>query len=325
MGKFKNGSAPMNDDPELIVTKLTQIKGIARKTAEAMYQIGIHGYADLIEYLNQHTAEEFSAALKKHGVNRPPGLIDRETWIRQATMFSQSEKAIPTPLKEEAATTEKPKEQPSNRELREHDAVFTVSFDVAKDEAGEPVLSTTVYDESNGGEEAVFQGTDATPWVNWMLERANLPFVMKPIAPEVEITREPPSETKAAILPLPRELNDFLLEIGDVTVSVPRLATPEKRLKTKITIKLSGADAERLTLQGSSFRTEIYTINLDSGFPRQVSFREDQFKPHVFGYSHQLEFAMPAVGRYEFHSVVRLLPSGELKAYHRGPTMRVTP
>jgi len=326
MTRFEKGSASSDDDRELSISKLTQIIGIARKTAQAMYEIGIHNYADLIEYLDHHTAEEFSAALKAHGVNRPPGLIDREMWIKKAEMLSQLEKITPPPPKAEAEPEEKPKE--SCREAREHAAVFTVSFDIGKDDSGELVLSITVYNESNGGEEAIFQGTDAAPWVNWILGRANLPFIMKPITPQVEVTKEPPSvEAQAAVQPIPGEQYDVLLEISDPKISVigPTLSVSEKRLKAALNIKLSGSDAERLTMQGVSFRTEMYTINLNDGFPRHVGSKEDRFKPHVFGYSYQFEVAMPVVGRYELHSLVRLLPSGELKAYHRGPIMRVTP
>lgn len=102
-------------------------------------------------------------------------------------------------------------------------------------------------------------------------------------------------------------------------------AIPEKKLKAEINLKLSGRDSKRLTLQNTPFRTEIYAINLDDGFPRHVGSKEDRFKPRVFGYSYQFEVAMPVVGRYELHSLVRFLPSGELKAYHRGPIRRVTP
>jgi hypothetical protein len=326
MGRLQNDSASSNDDREFIITSLIQIKGIARTTAEAMYEIGIHSYADLIEYLSQHTAEEISEALKEHGVTRPPGLIDREAWIRAAEKLN---KGTSSPTKGEAEPAEEPQIQLPSNESREHDAVFTVSFDVTRDEAGEPVLNTTVYDEGNGGEEKTFQGPNTSPWISWMVERANLPFVIKPITAEVEATGEelPPTQTEATIPSIPEELYDFLLEIDDVQLSVigPMLEIPEKRLNAEINIKLSGSDAEKLSSQGTSFRTEIYTIDLDSGYPRQVGSKEDQFEPHIFEYTHQIGFAMPDVGRYEFHNLVRLLPSGELRASHRGPTMRIVP
>ena len=56
-----------------------------------------------------------------------------------------------------------------------------------------------------------------------------------------------------------------------------------------------------------------------------VASKEDLLEAHRFEYTHQLEFPLPALGRYEFHSVVRLPPAGKLMAYYQGPTMRVVP
>jgi hypothetical protein len=328
MKRLENQSVPVDDDRELSIAKLTQITGIAAKTAQAMYEIGIRSYADLVKYLEQHTAQEFSTALKEHGVKRRPGIIDREMWIKQAEMLGQSEKSADTPHNEAVQPEEEAKPPRSGREAKEHDAMFTVSFDTAINDAGERVLSTTVYHEGNGGEELVFQGINASPWVNWIMKRADLPVAMRSSVPEDETSEgSPPIESPARIPPIPGELNDFLLEIYDVQLSVmkPKLAESEKRLGAKINIKLSGSDAERLTMHRIAFRTEMFTINLDDGFPRQVATSEDQLEPHIFEYSYQFEVAIPAVGRYELHSVVHLLPSGELRAYYQGPVLRVTP
>lgn len=328
MKRFENHSASASDDRELSVHKLTQITGVAAKTAQAMYEIGIRSYADLIKYLEQHTPQEFSTALKDHGVNRRPGLIDREMWLKQAKMLEQSEKSTDAAHNEAAHAEEAAKPSPSRHEAKEHDAMFTVSFDITIDDAGERALSTTVYKESNGGEEIVFQGTDSTPWVNWILERADLPFVTSSAAPENKIPRETrPGEANAPMPAIPGELKDFLLEIADVQLSPmsPKLPILETKLRADITIKVSGTDAPRLTMLATAFRTQMYMIKLDDGFPIQVGSYEDQFKPNVFEYSYQFEVVMPAVGRYELHSAVHLLPSGELRAYHEGPVLRVIP
>jgi hypothetical protein len=329
MRKLENGSARSKDDQELSINKLSQITGIAGKTAQAMYEIGIHNYADLIDYLKQHTAEEFSKELKEHGVNRRPSLIDTNRWIRQAELLSQAEGVSSTPLESEREPAE-PLQKPSAvRERRDQGHVFTVSFDIITDEIGKPAPSIRVYDENNGGKEAIFQGPDSDSWVNWILERANLPLAVRSSTPEAEAAdrESAPMQTVDAIQPISEELSDFVLEISDVHLSVigRKLAIPKKKVKAQINLKLYGADAERLTLQNASFRTEIFAVNLVDGFPIQLGSREDQFKPHVFGYSYQFETAIPTVGRYELHSVVRSLPSGELRAYHRGPIMRVTP
>jgi hypothetical protein len=196
--------ASANGERELSMDRLTKIDGIAEKTAEALYEIGIHSCADLAEYLSQHTAQEVSEALKEQGVNRPPALIDRETWARQAEVFSQPENN-PTALPQaETEPVQKPEEAPSSPEPGEHDAVFRVSFDIARDAEDQPTLQTTVYDEKNTGKEEVFQGSDPAPWVNWMLERANLPLALELVLTQAEVTMvPPPTGTESTAPPVP--------------------------------------------------------------------------------------------------------------------------
>jgi hypothetical protein len=320
--------ASANGERELSMDRLTKIDGIAEKTAEALYEIGIHSCADLAEYLSQHTAQEVSEALKEQGVNRPPALIDRETWARQAEVFSQPENN-PTALPQaETEPVQKPEEAPSSPEPGEHDAVFRVSFDIARDAEDQPTLQTTVYDEKNTGKEEVFQGSDPAPWVNWMLERANLPLALELVLTQAEVTMvPPPTGTESTAPPVPVGPYDAALKIGDVEVSVagPSSETPEKRLKAEINFRLSGADAQTLASQGIPFRIEVYTVDLGSGVLELVASDQSQLESQVFEYRDQQKFAIPDVGRYEFHSRVLLLPPGEMVAYHRGPTIRVVP
>lgn len=110
-----------------------EIDGIAKNTPEAMLEIDIHSYAGLALYLRQRTAEEVSASLKEHGVNRPSGLIHRETRLRQDEVLSKRANAAPTPSEEETELAEKAEESLPRRESREHDAMFAVHFDVATD------------------------------------------------------------------------------------------------------------------------------------------------------------------------------------------------
>lgn len=325
MKKFESESTASNGDRELTIAKLTKITGIARKTADAMYEIGIHNYVDLIKYLNQHTAEEFSAALKDHGVNRRPGLIDRELWIQQAEQHTRLEKDISSGSSQESQPEEQLEPAAAGRKPRKHSAMFTVSFDITKNGTGEQVLSTTVYNEGNGGEEGIFQGIDTAPWVNWILDRANLPILTMPaLSKGAEIEEQPSIESQPASAD---EHHDVQFEISDVQLSVieSRRRTSETGFRTAMDIKLSGSGIDELVAQGAHFRTEVYTINLESGFPEQIGSCEERLKPNIHKYSHQVEGKMPRVGRYEIHSLVRLIPSGNLKAYHEGPILRVTP
>ena len=197
MGTYENAAVSADGERELSIDRLIKIDGIARKTAEAMHEIGVHSYAGLAQYLSQRSAQQVSAALQEHGVKRPPAFIDPATWARQARAFGELEDAAPTPPEEEREPTAKPGEAPSSRDSREDDAMFTVSFDVATGGDREPVLRTTVCDRANGGQEGVFQGSDSAPWVNWMLERAQLPAAVEQIAMKVE--------TEAATSPAPVE------------------------------------------------------------------------------------------------------------------------
>jgi hypothetical protein len=320
--------ASANGERELSMDRLTKIDGIAEKTAEALYEIGIHSYADLAQYLSQHTAQEVSEALKEQGVNRPPALIDKETLTRQAEVFSQPENNPTTPPEGETEPVEKPEEAPSIPELREHDAVFTLSFDVARDEDGQPALQTTICDERNAGKKEVFQGSDPAPWVNWILERADLPVAGEHIPVQARVTGEPSlTETEAFVPTVPVEPQDAQLKIGSVEVSVvgPASDVPEKRLKAEINFRLSGAEAQTLASQGIPFRIEVYTVDLGSGVLELVASDQSQLESEMFEYRDQQKFAIPDVGRYEFHSRVLLLPPGEMVAYYRGPTIRVVP
>ena len=270
MGTIENAAAYANNERELSIDKLIAINGIAKKTAEAMYQIGIHSYDDLVRYLSQHTAPEISVALKEHGVNRPPALIDREkTWIKQAEAFSQLENTTPTLPEGETEPAEKPEEVPFSPESREHVATRA---------------------EVTGG----------------------------PPSTEIEVT-VPPVRTEGRC--------DAQLKISDVQLSVigPTSDVPEKRLKAEINFQLSGEDAKTLTSQGIPFRIEGYFVDLESGVSELVASGRSQLEPQVFQYRGQQKFAIPDVGRYEFHSIILLLPPGEMVAYHRGPIMKVVP
>jgi hypothetical protein len=319
MAMDQKSAAPMNHRRELGADLLMRIDGIARKTAEALYEAGIHSYDDLTQYLSEHTAEQVSAALREHGVNRPPAFIDQAKWARQAREFAKLENTAPRLPEEATELAEKPKELLSGPTAREHDAVFWVSFDLTTDGDPEPVLRTTVCDRANGDREEVFQGRDPAPWVNWILERAHLPVAVEQIITKVE--------TEAATPPAPLEPDGTRLEIGDVQLCVvePTTGRSEKRLKVEMNFQLSGADAEILASKGVPFRIEGYILDAESGVSELVATHQSQLVPQRFQYMAQQEFDIPDVGRYEFHSLVLLLPPGELAAYHRGPTMRVVP
>ncbi len=315
MATQENTQAFAQSEREHSINHLAEINGIARKTAEAMYEMGVHNYADLVDYLSQHTAQQVSVALGEHGVNRPPAFIDQVNWARQANEFGELGNSAAALTAEEIAATEKPEGVPANPNSQEHDATFRVSFDVAADADREPVLRTTVRDGTNGDQEVVFQGADAAPWVSWMLERADLPAAVRRIA----------TGTEAVSAPIPAEPGDARLEIGDVDLSVvgPTSSYPEKRLRAEVSFRLTGTGAEALAAKRTPFRVEGYTVDVESGLSELVASERSQLVPQGLEYVRQQEFGIPDVGHYDFYSIVLLLPPGQLAAYHRGSTVRV--
>jgi hypothetical protein len=305
-------AASTNGERELAISRLTGIDGIAQKTAEAMYEIGIHGYADLARYVSQRTAQQISAALKEHGVRRPPAFIDQETWARQARSLGELEDIAPT--EDVAQTTEADKSNSSPAE-EGHDAEFSVSFDLTTDGDHGSVLVTTVRDATNGRPEQVFLGADATPWVRWMLEQSELPSDLQELAIPVAEDRQPSSTE-------PESAGDRL-EIDCVQLSAP--GTRGRWLRASVSFHLSGPGAETLAQRGIPFRIEWYTLDLENGASERVASERSRLAPHVFEYTGNQRFTMPEVGRYDFYSVVLLLPPGEAAAYHRGPRIRIVP
>ncbi|MGD8473951.1 MAG: hypothetical protein PVH59_07485 [Anaerolineae bacterium] len=304
-----------NGERELAISRLTGIDGIAQKTAEAMYEIGIHGYADLDRYVSQRTAQQISAALKEHGVHRPPAFIDQETWVRQARSLGELEDVAPT---EDVAQTTDADKSNSSRAEQEHDAEFSVSFDLTTDGDHGRVLVTTVRDATNGRPEQVFRGADATPWVRWMLEQSELPSDLQELAMPVAEGRQPSSTEP--------ESAGARLEIDCVQLSAPgTAATRGTWLNASVTFRLSGPGAEMLAQRGIPFRMEGYTVDLENGASERVVSERSRLVSHVFEYTGNQRFTMPQVGRYDFYSVVLLLPPGEAAAYRRGPRIRIVP
>jgi hypothetical protein len=327
MGR-KDKPTASTGDREFSINQLTQIGGISRKTAEAFYEIGIHSYTDLADYLRQHSAEEVSQALKEHGLNRPPGLINIQKLTLQAEMFSRAEKNPPASPAEEPQPTRNLEETPPNRAPRDHDAVFTVSFDLIKDQDDKQVLQTTVYDEKDSGKEQVFLGNDTSRWVNWMLERANLsgltaglPAGLEQAGTEVPV----PVAAETVMVGIPAEPYHAQLTISglQLTPIKPSASVPGKKLKAKLSFQLSGADAPMLASHAVPYRVSIYTIEYGKGTPAQAASLDGRLIPQQFEYAHRLEFAEPGAGRYDFHCVVRLPPSGKLMGYYQEPAITV--
>jgi hypothetical protein len=252
--------------------------------------------------------------LEQAGVKVPPERIEANNWIGQARELTQqanTEHTLPEDQVEVAKELEEVPSPPTRS------AEFTVFFDYAGDEHGEWVWQTRVYYAGDGGEEIVLPGIETSAWVNWILERAELPVAAEPI----------PTETEVAELPAPVTPYDAQIEILDVQVSaipVPP-GVREKKLKAEVRFQVLGVEAEKLTAERIPYQIEVHTIDLETGDSNLIASERSQLQPEVFEYRSQQEFSIPDLGHYELQSVVLLLPPAEMMAFRQDARFRVVP
>lgn len=319
MGPEENVAALAYDQPD----DLKAIKGIRLKRADALRRIGIHRFEDLAGY----TPDELSKALRKQaGMKVSLRTIETQNWIGQAKDLARLRNPLRTSPEGGAGVEREPQQAPLKRkkEWEEQHPGFSVFFDYKVDEHGEPVIDehgervwqTRVYDGKSGVEE-LLPGLDTASWVNWILERAKLPVAPEPIptGPEVAV---PP----ALVTPYDAQIEVLGVKVSEIG---PSPSVPEKRLIAEVRFQVSGSEAETLTADRIPFRVEVHTVDLESRASNLVVSRQSQLQSQVFEYTSQQEFPIPELGRHELHSVVLLLPPGEMMAYHRGPILKVVP
>jgi hypothetical protein len=200
-----------------------------------------------------------------------------------------------------------------------------VFFDYQTDESGERVWQARAYHDETG-EETHFAGLETAPWVNWVLDQAELPI--EPTPTVTEIPPEPkPAETEIAApaaVEMPYDAELKIIEV-QVTEIKPSPDVPEKRLKAGVRFQVAGSEAETVAAECIPFRIEHHTVDLESGASGLVASEDSELQPQVFEYASEQAFPIPEVGRHELHTIVLLLPPGEMMTYHRGPTIKVVP
>lgn len=294
---------------------LRQIKGIGQVIAQALNSLGIYRHADLDSF----TPDSLAALLKAGIPSISPKRIERDDWLGQARVLAQAhnqeelgsprpeadENETPVPLAEgrEEDTAEAPRE--GWREL----ADFFISFGFAIDPEGEERLQTKAH-HSQADKPVQWDGIVTDQLSSWMLSQANLSL---------------PTETEAQ--PVPVTPYDARIEILDVRLSQigPSSGVPGKRLVADIRFQISGPEAENLTTERIPFRIEVHAVNLESGALNLVASERSHLQPRVFEYTSQQAFPMPDLGLYKLHTILLVLPPGEMMVFRREPTFRVVP
>ena len=297
------------DSPSSDANGLQQIKGIGQSIAQALNSLGVHTYADLTRYTPERLADPLRARIPSISAKR----IERDDWLGQARALARQEHETepsqpetddqPTPP---AAGRKKNAGQASPQRWREiADFFFSLGYAIDPDE--EEHLRTKAH-HSQSDKSVEWDGVATDQLINWMLDQADLPT---PDVPAPSVAQ--PHSTEIEIL------SAALSQTG------PSSGVPEKRLLAETSFRVRGPQAERLTTAKALCRVEVHAVNLKSGASTLVASEASPLRPQVFEYTSQQSFPMPAVGRYELHTIVLLLPPNSAMECHQGPTFRIVP
>jgi predicted flap endonuclease-1-like 5' DNA nuclease len=313
-----NESSQTSDRPLDDTDGLQRIKGIGQAFAQALNSLGIYRHADIVSFTPDSLADLLKAEIRSISPRR----IARDDWIGQARALAGSHEKTESLQPEAHETTapsaegqEKDRAEIPRKDWRElADFFVSFGFEIAKD--GEEQLKTRVH-HSQADEPKDWNGIATEELINWMLSQAKLTLPVEPSPPE----------TRTAARPVPVAPYDTQIKIPEVRVSeIPTLSgLREKKLVVDVRFQVSGPEAETLTAGRTRFRIEVHTVNLDSRASRLVTSEEGQLQPQVFEYASQHEFPVPTLGRHELHTIILLLPPGDMMVVHRGPTINVVP
>jgi hypothetical protein len=310
---------------------LTIINGIGPSWAEALHKIGIWSFADLARYSPQSLSLEL---LNGANVKISSNKIEQQNWIGQANALTHSLNL--EPLESDESEVHQDNESPSSSWRQK--AGFSLFFDYSEEEPEKETWRTRVYHDETG-EETEFLTVDTPTWVNWIIEKGNLPLhqqsmTVDEISEKVSIPVEtPPAELLQAPAPdelsKPKSETDDILhfEIQDVTVSVskPSMGLPEKGIMVNVDFHLEGAEAIGMVAERVPYRVEIYTVNLQSNVLSLVASERGLLQPDVSKYRSLQTFSIPELGRYELYSLVILLPPVGKMSYFSGPIFKIVP
>lgn len=296
---------------------LTRIRGITPERESALNALGIWTFRQLLDH--SHHPDALAARL-----NMSTRIITRWDWFGQARELVQQ--MNDRDRQEEAETTTKataPSEERADTEEKPQDdwkvhSSFSVFFEQKTDEQGEQDWQTRVYFDQASDvdqEETPFAGLKTEPWVNRILELANLPGVQT-IAPAKLAESEP------------REKEEAGLEILDFQVSKPASPADARRgrLQAKLRFRLADPQTETPPTERNVFQIQILAVPLEEGEPVLLAFERGSLEPGEMEYTGQLALPLPKLGRYALQCVVLTPSPGERAAFRQSPiTLDVQP
>jgi hypothetical protein len=298
---------------------LETIIGIGPKTAAALSRIGIHR----LEELAESTPDGLAKALADGADLRiSPRRIEAMNWIGQAKqkLAERNKDASGSPR---AETTAMPNAQASGNQLdalNDLQAEFTLYFESKGPGQDEKTWQTRVIQtrlrDQDLEKEMIFVGTEPHPWVNWILQQADLPVEVESglIAPETLIS-------PTTVTPNPAQVTILDVQIEPQSSSDVRSG----KFVSAIHFTVSGIDAETLAADNTPYQIIIHAVDFGSGVTKLVASERSQLQTGQSEYIHRLEQPIPDLRRYELQTIVLIQSQPELMSIYRGPTINVTP
>lgn len=167
-----------------VIAKLQEIKGIGISYAKVLYKAGIRSFQDFSQYSSAQDLQQMIA--EKTGIHIPVVKIEKEKWLGQAKI-----KAEGKGISSDSGILRQDKHAQDivlKVNWPQH-AGFSIFFDCKNNIGnGDEWRARTYHDES--GDEGFFEGVAMAPWIDWILERANLPI-------QAESTSDNPSTSLA--------------------------------------------------------------------------------------------------------------------------------
>lgn len=280
---------------------LHTITGLGDKTAKALPKLGISSCAELARYLAQHTAKDLSESLAEQDVTIGAKKIENENWLEHArNQAGLANREPANPERDAAAAEEGERVSNDSSKPLDDEVHFSVIFKRHQDD-----WRVTTYDPRHNGLEKEWKA-EPTEWANWILQQMRSLLGPEHASPTVEEGAPPGIE----------------VEILDVQ---PSEAERSKKLAVQIRFELSGSEKETITAARSPFWIQVQTLDLVTKSPNLVASLPRRLEPETFRYKEKLLFPTPAVGHYELHILVLLLPPVGRMALHKEFALRVKP
>lgn len=297
---------------EKSVDDLEAIHGIGSGYAKALNQVGIYNYSDLA----QQSAAEIAAVLtEKTNVKVNQERIETADWIGQAQKLARKTGyKTDNQIEKELVSRES-----GESYLKRHQyAGFSLFFDYLEHESGLTEWQTRLYHEESGLEASI-PHIEQDAWVEWIINKANLPT----IADSIAVEEEPAGKT--ALPTRPKHPYKVDLNIEDMKI-LPKAATgdPPDSYVVEVPFVINGEDASKVTSQQIPYHVEIQTLNLKAfAVEHFVESGKLNLMPDQFEYQVSLKLPMPDIGRYELQAIIYVDSPAEMIAYYTGPTINI--